>query len=179
MRMSLEPPRAPRLQLAPGAARVALSLDLSTTFPTLALGDVPLDDPLDGPEDQVASLEDSGASPAARARAWKIVAEVARERLGALDEHARAAREAAAADPEDTDHLRRAAEACTAIEETELALAYGKSGGRDREDGGSHAPARWSTTRRSAAGSGKKGRMRSRPHAPRRRSRPTTRAAWS
>jgi len=127
MRMSLEPPRAPRVQLAPGAARVALSLDLSATFPTLTLGDVPLADPLDGPEDQVAALEDSGASPAARARAWKIVAEVARERLGALDEHARAAREAAAADPEDVDHLRRAAEACTAIEETELALAYGKA----------------------------------------------------
>jgi hypothetical protein len=126
-RMSLAPPRAARVQLAPGAARVALQLDVARTFPTLTLGDSRLADPLDGPEDQVVALEEAGASAAARARAWRIVAEVARERLGALDEHARAAREAAAADPEDPDHLRRAAEACTAIEETELALAYGKA----------------------------------------------------
>jgi hypothetical protein len=126
-RSSLTPPRAARVLLAPGAARVAFPRGTEHGLPRLTLGDAPLADPLDGPEDQVAALEETGASSAARARAWRIVAEVARERLGALDEHARAAREAAAADPDDPEHLRRAADACAAIEETELALAFGKA----------------------------------------------------
>jgi hypothetical protein len=126
-RPSIEPPRAAKVVLAPGAARVSLTIDAAEAFPALTLGDRPLADPLDAAEDHVASLEESGASPAARARAWRIVAEVARERLGALDEHARAAREAAAADPSDPECLRRAADACAAIEEVELALAYGKA----------------------------------------------------
>ncbi|GAB4203449.1 MAG: hypothetical protein OHK0013_17550 [Sandaracinaceae bacterium] len=126
-RVSVAPPRAARVVLAPGAAPVAWATELPAFAPDLVLGDRPLADPLDAAEDQVAALEAAGAPAPLRARAWRIVAEVARERLGALDEYARAAREAAAADPTDPDGLRRAADACAAIEEVELALAYGKA----------------------------------------------------
>lgn len=126
-RSSLAPPRRPDVVLAPGETRVALALDLTETFPSFTLGAEALMDPLEDAERDVAALEAAGASPASRAVAWRRVAELARTELGALDEWARAAREAASADPEDPALLADAAQACAATHEVDLALAYGKA----------------------------------------------------
>jgi len=118
--------RFARVQLAPGLAR-PVSKPEQPVFPILTLGDAPLLDPIEDAEEHASLLESSGASGPERARAWHEVAQLFRTRLGALDEHARAAREASAADPTNTAYLREAALACVSIEEVEVALAYGKA----------------------------------------------------
>lgn len=118
--------RTARVQLAPGIARPVSAPD-QPVFPVLTLGDEPLLDPIEDAEEHASLLESSGASGPERARAWHEVAQLFRSRLGALDEHARAAREASAADPTNTAYLREAALACVSIEEVDVALAYGKA----------------------------------------------------
>lgn len=118
--------RTARVQLAPGIARPISAPD-QPVFPVLTLGDVPLLDPIEDAEEHANLLEANGASGPERARAWHEVAQLFRSRLGALDEHARAAREASAADPTNTAFLREAALACVSIEEVDVALAYGKA----------------------------------------------------
>ncbi|MCX7807678.1 MAG: tetratricopeptide repeat protein, partial [Deltaproteobacteria bacterium] len=88
-----------------------------------SMGSEGIHDPIGQAEARALALEAQGASPPERAWAWREVARIARE-LGLFDESARAAREAAYADPSEPDHLRAAAEACLAIEEVELAVAY-------------------------------------------------------
>jgi hypothetical protein len=123
---SLLPGRNARVQLAPGVARPTQTAD-RVVFPVLTLGDVPLLDPIEDAEEHATLLEANGASGPERAHAWHEVAQLYRSRLGALDEHARAAREASAAEPTNTAYLREAALACVSIEEVDVALAYGKA----------------------------------------------------
>jgi tetratricopeptide (TPR) repeat protein len=83
-----------------------------------------LEDPLDPLERQIASLEQAGSAPEERARAWLALGRAMRSELDSLEEAARAAREAASADPSNVTALETAAELCGAVGKPELAHAY-------------------------------------------------------
>jgi Tfp pilus assembly protein PilF len=83
-----------------------------------------LDDPLDGLERRIASLEQSDASASERARAWLDLARAFRTHHDSIDEAARASREAASADPKSPEALEAAASMCSAIGRPDLAYAY-------------------------------------------------------
>lgn len=101
--------------------------ELSNPLPELPRAIATLDDPLDTLERHIAALERAGAPGPERAAAWRRFGEVWYERFGSLEEASRAYREAAAADPDDTIALRRAAELCAALGQADLALAYARA----------------------------------------------------
>lgn len=124
---SVPPPKSAMLRLGPGAARVLDELRSSAELLRLPMGDAPLEDPLEDAELRVRSLEDRHAPARARAEAWLAYGDLWLERYAAWEERARAYREAAALVPGDAEVLLRTAEACAAIAEPDLALAYGRA----------------------------------------------------
>jgi hypothetical protein len=83
-----------------------------------------LNDPLDVMERRIAQLEQAGAPAAERARAWIELSHAFRTHFDAIDEAARASREAVAADPSSSEALELSASLCSAIGRPELAYAY-------------------------------------------------------
>ncbi len=83
-----------------------------------------LNDPIDGLERRIAQLEQAGAPAAERARAWLELSHAFRTHFDAIDEAARASREAVAADPSSSEALELCAELCSAIGRPELAYSY-------------------------------------------------------
>ncbi len=125
---TLPPPRAPEVQLSPGAAQIFEHIgELASPLVELPQIVSKLEDPLDAIEREIAILEESTARAEERATAWRSAAETWFDRYGSVEERERALREAAAATPEDANALLDAANACTASARTELALAYGRA----------------------------------------------------
>jgi hypothetical protein len=83
-----------------------------------------LNDPLEALERRIAQLEQAGAPPAERARAWLELAHGFRSHFDSIDEAARASREAVAADPSCLPALELAASLCSATGRPDLAFAY-------------------------------------------------------
>jgi hypothetical protein len=129
MRESLPPVKPPSLELAPGAAPLLTEGLQSPAFelPRFPSATAKLEDPLEPAERRVARAEESGASPAERARAWRAFGEAWLRIHGAIEETARCFREAAAADKTDVDLLQRTAEACAGAGQLDVALAYGRA----------------------------------------------------
>ncbi|HJL14137.1 MAG TPA: hypothetical protein RMH99_00705, partial [Sandaracinaceae bacterium LLY-WYZ-13_1] len=143
-RSSLPPRRRPSVQLDPGLSPLfedepVLDVDLPA-FPERA---APLDDPLDELERTIAGLEQRDAPGAERAAAWTRFGEVWESRFGSVEEAARAYREAAAADDTDPAALARASEACAAIGQADLAVAYARAAVSAAPEGPEHARALW------------------------------------
>jgi antitoxin (DNA-binding transcriptional repressor) of toxin-antitoxin stability system len=86
-----------------------------------------LDDPLDTFERRIAQLEQTGAPPEERARAWLELGEAQRFHFDSLDEAARASREAAAAAPHFADALDTAATLCAATGHPDHAYQYARA----------------------------------------------------
>jgi tetratricopeptide (TPR) repeat protein len=86
-----------------------------------------LDDPLDTFERRIAQLEQSGAPPEERARAWLELGEAQRFHFDSLDEAARASREAAAAAPSFPEALETAATLCAATGHPDHAYQYARA----------------------------------------------------
>lgn len=146
-RGSLVPEKPPELVLAPGRSR---ALAPGESLPPPELPRFPaatekLDDPLDALELKIGRLEQQHASGEERARAWRAFGDAWGTRAGALEEVARAYREAAAADPSDGELAERAAQACAAIRQVDVALAYGRAAvaAHRTEDGRSDALLRY------------------------------------
>jgi tetratricopeptide (TPR) repeat protein len=119
--------RAPRIQLQPGGAGHELE-----PLPQLELREwpsdrTPLPDPLRELELQVARLEESKSDGRQRARVFVQLAALWQSRLGSLEHATRALREAAAADPDDTQVLLQTARQCGSLGEASLALAYARA----------------------------------------------------
>lgn len=123
-RMSLPPARMPRLRLDPGAAEVVDEPLAATPLRTFAATEAAWDDPLWASERDIAALEAQQAPGPARAQAFRTLAIAWRDRLGSLDEAARAYREAVAADPTDATLLCETAACCLAAGDARLALQY-------------------------------------------------------
>jgi tetratricopeptide (TPR) repeat protein len=116
----------PRLRLDPGADGESVQAlpEVELRFfeqPGRSHGD-----PLVELERRITELEAQSASGQERAAAWRSLGVLWRDKLGALDEAARAFREAVAADPSDVAILLETARLCHAIGETDLALAYAR-----------------------------------------------------
>ena len=123
-RASLPPARMPRLRLDPGAAEVIDEPLAPTPLRTFAVTGAAWDDPLWNTERDIAALEAQGAPGPARAQAFRALATAWRQRLGSLDEAARAYREAVAADPTDATLLVETAACCLAAGDAKLARQY-------------------------------------------------------
>lgn len=125
-----EPPvtgitRALSQPLSPGRSRAEEPpLDILPVPAWLPPASGELDDPLDALERKIAQLEQSEAPAAQRCRAWLDLAQAFLSHFDAIDEAARASREAASADPSSTEALDLAAKLCSAIGQPELAHAY-------------------------------------------------------
>ncbi len=123
-RTSLEPPRAPLRVLTPGAQEDLETGDVSVPLITLPAPSLTLDDPLSDAEARIVELESMGAPGPERAEAWRTAAQIWQREFGAIEECARAYREAAAADPTDYEVLRSAAMLCRSVGQLDLAEAY-------------------------------------------------------
>lgn len=128
-RTSLVPEKPPELLLAPGRSRALWEVEpvAAPELPRFPAATQTLDDPLDAFELKIARLEQGHASPEERARAWRLFGDAWAAKAGALEEVARAYREAAAADPSDAELAEKAAHACAAIRQVDVALAYGRA----------------------------------------------------
>jgi tetratricopeptide (TPR) repeat protein len=126
--VSLPPPREPVLRLDPGEAPgVEAPDDLAEPLWKPPAATARLEDPLVPLEDEVRRLEEAGAPGPERSRAWKALARAWQREYGALEEAARAWREASSADPTDGTALDQAALLCAATGRTSLAVAYARA----------------------------------------------------
>lgn len=87
----------------------------------------PLADPLRDLELQVARLEESNADGRDRSRVFVQIAALWQSRIGSLEHATRALREAAAANPDDTQVLLQTSRQCGSLGQASLALAYARS----------------------------------------------------
>jgi hypothetical protein len=126
-RDSLPSVRPPRVELAPGAAELRPSLAQRPDMPSFPPVTEQLDDPLEALEAKVAALEVEGAPSPERALAFRALGEAWLRLFGAVEEQARALRQAAALERTDAELLRRTAEACAAAGQLDVGLAYGRS----------------------------------------------------
>jgi len=101
----------------------------------------PLQDPLDPIERRITGLEQAGARAIERAQAWLELARAFRAEHDSIEEAARAAREAAAADPDEVVALETAAELCSASGQPEVAYAYAQAAAGKHQDPASRARA--------------------------------------
>jgi hypothetical protein len=119
------PPLSAPTPLDPGQARVAERLlniePVANWFPVPSGA---LNDPLDPFEREIARLEQSGAPPQERSAAWLALADAWLREHDSPEEAARACREAAAADPENTIALSRAADLSASMGRPDLGYAY-------------------------------------------------------
>ncbi len=120
-------PRSPRLRLDPGADASPIESIPQVELPRFPDATQPLQDPLREIELRIAALEEANAPGPERARAFVELARLWRSRLGSLEEATRALREAAAADPANTQVLQEAALHCSYLGQAELAVAYAKA----------------------------------------------------
>ncbi len=128
--------------LEPGRTRGAerpIGIDpIKGWFPAFAGS---LQDPLDPLDRRIAQLEQTGAPASERAQAWLELSRVYRVDYDSIEEAARAAREAAAADPQNLVALDTAAELCSAIGRPDLAYAYSQAAAEVQQDPGLRAQA--------------------------------------
>ncbi len=94
----------------------------------------PLQDPLDPLDRKIAALEATGAPPGERSLAWLELCGVFRTANDSIEEATRAAREAAAADPDNLVALETAAELCSASGRPDLAYAYAQAAADAQRD---------------------------------------------
>ncbi len=99
----------------------------------------PLQDPLDPIERRITGLEQAGARAIERAQAWLELARAFRAEHDSIEEAARAAREAAAADPDEVVALETAAELCSASGQPEIAYAYAQAAASKHQDAAARA----------------------------------------
>ena len=116
--------RPPRLRLDPGDSQYIAEPLLPTALPSLPRPSVVIDDPLAALEQQIEELERNAAPGHERARVFVQIARVWHERFGSIERAARAYREAASADPTDSNALQQAALHCHYLGERELAERY-------------------------------------------------------
>lgn len=119
--------RSPRLHLQPGGAGHEVE-----PLPEVEMKSWPserkaLQDPLRELELAVARLEESQSEGRQRARVFVQLAALWQTRIGSLEHATRALREAAAADPDDTQVLLQAARQCGSLGQSSLALAYARA----------------------------------------------------
>ncbi len=126
-RSSIPPVKAPEVRLGPGTARAFDEDIVPPPLPTLPPKGKPLDDPFAPLERRIASLEQRGAEPVDRAAAWRALGDALRSRSGSVEEMVRCYREAVAATPTDAELLVATADACAAIRQFDLALAYARA----------------------------------------------------
>ena len=124
-RSSLTPPIAPERNWAPGSLVPPPSgrVEVDSLPPV----EGPLGDPLVATERRILELEANGAPGPERAAVWKEAARLWQQHHGALEEAARALREATAADPSDPDCARLTSRACLALGQLDLARAYART----------------------------------------------------
>ncbi|HKU41078.1 MAG TPA: tetratricopeptide repeat protein, partial [Polyangiales bacterium] len=119
--------RVPRLQLQPGGAGGEIEAIPEVRLPTWPAAGEPLHDPLREIELTIAQLEEHNAPGPERARAFIQLAALWQSRIGSLEHATRALREAAAADPENTQVLLQTARQCGALGQLSYALAYARA----------------------------------------------------
>jgi tetratricopeptide (TPR) repeat protein len=119
--------RAPRLQLQPGGAGVEIEPIPDVQLTRWPATRDPIHDPLRDLELKVAELEEQNAPGNERARAFIQLAALWQSRIGSLEHATRALREAAAADPDNTQVLLQTARQCGALGQLSLALAYARA----------------------------------------------------
>lgn len=117
--------RPPAEQLAPGLVRTATRpIGIEPVESSLPTSTGRLDDPLDPLERKLGALEQSAAPGPERALVWLEVARIWQHHYDSVEEAARAAREAAAADPHNLAVLETAARLCATCGESQLAYSY-------------------------------------------------------
>lgn len=123
---SLAPPRDPQRNLAPGGTVPPPEAE-RVELPELPAPELRLDDPLAEVEKRIGELERAGAPGPERAAAWLEAARIWQRDHGAVEEAARALREAVAAHPDDPKAARQAARACLALGQMAYARAYART----------------------------------------------------
>ncbi|MAQ13244.1 MAG: hypothetical protein CMN30_00390 [Sandaracinus sp.] len=123
---SIAPPRGPARNLAPGGTVPPPAAD-AVELPEVPTAEGTLDDPLLDLEREIAALEAEDAPGAQRAEAWVRAARIWQRDHGAVEEAARALREAVAADPGNVQAARLAARACLALGQMAYARAYART----------------------------------------------------
>jgi len=119
--------RPPRIQLQPGGAGHDVEPLPDVELRQWPSERKPLADPLRELELQVARLEETKSEGRQRARVFVQLAALWQSRIGSLEHATRALREAAAADPDDTQVLLQTARQCGSLGQASLALAYARS----------------------------------------------------
>ncbi|HKP59255.1 MAG TPA: hypothetical protein VJV78_21175 [Polyangiales bacterium] len=119
--------RAPRLQLQPGGAGGEIDSIPEVELTRWSGAREPLHDPLRELELKISTLEEQNAPGTERARAFIQLAALWQSRIGSLEHATRALREAAAADPDNTQVLLQTARQCGALGQLSLAFAYARA----------------------------------------------------
>lgn len=119
--------RPPRTQLQPGGAGHDVEPLPQIELKQWPSERTPLEDPLRELELQVARLEESKSEGRARAYVFLQIAALWQSRIGSLEHSTRALREAAAADPDDTQVLLQTARQCGSLGQGSLAVAYARA----------------------------------------------------
>lgn len=128
LRPGTTPTREPVMRLEPGmTALEPHEFADAGELPTIPAYAGPLADPLDAAERSVALLEQSQASGAERAQAWLAFGRSWLRHCASIDEAARCAREAAAADAANVVALRESTHLCAAMGRIDLARAYARA----------------------------------------------------
>jgi tetratricopeptide (TPR) repeat protein len=119
--------RGPRIHLQPGGAGHEVEALPQVELKSWPNERKPLQDPLRELELQVARLEDTKSEGRQRARVFIQLAALWQSRIGSLEHATRALREAAAADPDDTQVLLQTARQCGSLGQASLAVAYARA----------------------------------------------------
>lgn len=128
LRPGAAPAREPVVRLEPGSASLELEeFETAGELPAIPAFVAPLADPLDAPERAVAQLEHAQAPGEDRANAWLAFGRAWLRYGSSIDEAARCAREAAAADPSNLLALRESTHLCAAMGRLDLARAYARA----------------------------------------------------
>lgn len=128
LRPGSAPAREPVMRLEPGmTALEPHEFADAGELPVIPAYVGPLADPLDVAERAVAQLEQAQASGRERAQAWLAFGRAWLRHCASIDEAARCAREAAAADPANLIALRESTHLCAAMGRVDLGRAYARA----------------------------------------------------